>query len=66
MAEDETMRHDRDGLAPAFAALLALGGQILLPVLILTTLYSKRLNRRSTFVNFCITLILYSLVLCLL
>jgi hypothetical protein len=55
-----------DGLAPAFAALLALGGQVLLPVLILTTLYSKRLNRHSTFINFCVTLVLYSLVFCLL
>jgi len=60
------MRHNRDNLAPAFAALLALGGQILLPVLVLTTLCSKRLNRRSTFVNLCVTLILYSIVLCLL
>ncbi len=55
------------GLAPAFAALLALGGQVSLPILILTTLYFKRrLNRHSTFVNFCVTLILYSLVFCLL
>ena len=55
-----------DGLAPASAALLALGGQVLLPILILTTLYFKRLNRHSTFVNFCVTLILYSLIFCLL
>jgi len=53
-------------LAPVFVALLALGGQIGLPVLVLTSFRSKRLNRPSTFVNFCITLIIYSLVFCIL
>jgi len=48
-------------LAPAFIVLLALGGQIGLPILVLTSLRSKKLNRRSTFVNFCITLIIYSI-----
>ncbi|KAI9444856.1 hypothetical protein H4582DRAFT_1911711 [Lactarius indigo] len=51
-------------LAPAFIALLALGGQVGLPILVLTFLRSKKLakklNRRSTFVNFCITVIIYS------
>jgi len=53
-------------LAPAFIALLALGGQVGLPILVLTFLRSKKLNRRSTFVNFCITVIIYSLVFCIL
>jgi hypothetical protein len=53
-------------LAPVFIALLALGGQIGLPILVLTFLRSKKLNRRSTFVNFCITLIIYSLAFSLL
>ena len=57
---------DHAYLAPAFIALLALGGQIGLPILVLTFLRSKRLNRRSTFVNFCITLIIYSIALSLL
>jgi hypothetical protein len=48
-------------LAPVFIVLLALGGQIGLPILVLTFLRSKKLSRRSTFVNFCITLIIYSL-----
>ena len=53
-------------LVPAFAALLALGGQVGLPILVLTCLRSKRLNRHSTFVNCCVTSIIYSLVFCLL
>ena len=57
-------------LAPAFIALLALGGQVGLPILVLTLLRSKKLtqklNRRSTFVNFCITVIIYSFSLCIL
>ena len=53
-------------LAPAFIALLALGGQVGLPILVLTLLRSKKLTRRSTFVNFCITLIIYSLAFCIL
>lgn len=55
-----------EDLAPAFVVLLALGGQLGLPVLVLTSLYSKRLNRLSTFVNFCVTLILYSIIFCIL
>ena len=54
------------GLAPAFVTLLALGGQVGLPILVLTCLRSKRLNRHSTFVNCCITSIIYSLVFCIL
>ncbi|KAH9049382.1 hypothetical protein EDB84DRAFT_1117272 [Lactarius hengduanensis] len=53
-------------LAPAFIALLALGGQVGLPILVLTFLRSKKLNRRSTFVNFCIAVIIYSLAFCIL
>lgn len=53
-------------LAPAFIALLALGGQVGLPILVLTFLRSKKLNRRSTFVNFCVTVIIYSLAFCIL
>ena len=49
-------------LAPAVIALLAIGGQVGLPILVLTLLRSKKVNRRSTFVNFCITVIIYSLV----
>ena len=53
-------------LVPAFAALLALGGQVGLPILVLTCLRSKRLNLHSTFVNCCVTPIIYSLVFCIL
>ena len=53
-------------LVPAFAALLALGGQVGLPILVLTCLRSKRLNRHPTFVNCCVTSIIYSLVFCML
>lgn len=53
-------------LAPAFITLLALGGQIGLPILVITFLRSKKLTRRWTFVNFCITLIIYSLAFCIL
>ncbi len=53
-------------LVPAFVTLLALGGQIGLPILVLTCLRSKRLNRHSTFVNCCISSIVYSLVFCIL
>jgi hypothetical protein len=57
---------DFGNLTPAFIALLVLGGQIGLPVLVLTTLRCKKLNRHSTFVNFCLTGIIYSIVFCLL
>lgn len=53
-------------LVPAFVTLLALGGQVGLPILVLTCLRSKRLNRHSTFVNCCVTSIIYSLVFCIL
>ncbi|KAF8506760.1 hypothetical protein F5888DRAFT_31621 [Russula emetica] len=53
-------------LVPAFVTLLALGGQAGLPILVLTCLRSKRLNRHSTFVNCCVTSIIYSLVFCIL
>jgi len=56
----------QEDLAPAFTALLALGGQVGLPVLVLTSLRSKKLNRHSTFINFCVILILYSLIFCIL
>ena len=56
----------RTNLVPVFVALLALGGQVGLPILVLTCLRSKRLNRHSTFVNCCITSIIYSLVFCIL
>jgi hypothetical protein len=57
---------DYTNLLPAFVALLALGGQIGLPILVLTCLRSKRLNRHPTFVNCCVTAIIYSLVFCIL
>lgn len=53
-------------LVPAFVTLLALGGQVGLPILVLTCLRFKRLNQHSTFVNCCITSIFYSLVFCIL
>jgi hypothetical protein len=53
-------------LVPAFVALLALGGQVGMPILILTCLRSKRLNRHSTFVNCCVASIIYSLAFCML
>jgi hypothetical protein len=53
-------------LVPAFVTLLALGGQVGLPILVLTCLRFKRVNRHSTFVNCCITSIIYSLVFCIL
>jgi len=53
-------------LVPAFVTLLALGGQVGLPILVLTCLRFKRLNRHSTFVNCCVASIIYSLVFCIL
>ncbi|KAI0068130.1 hypothetical protein BV25DRAFT_523845 [Artomyces pyxidatus] len=53
-------------LAPAFAALLILGGQVGLPILVLTCFISKRLHKHATIINFCITMIIYSVVFCLL
>ncbi|KAI0257193.1 hypothetical protein BJV78DRAFT_17117 [Lactifluus subvellereus] len=53
-------------LAPAFIALLAAGGQVGLPILILTSLRSKGLNRHWIFMNFCFTEIIYSVAFCLL
>ena len=49
-------------LVPAFVTLLVIGGQVGLPILILTCLRFKRLNRHSTFVNCCLASIIYSLV----
>jgi len=57
---------DHSNLAPAFITLLALGGQVGLPILVFTSLRFKRLNFHSTFVNFCLTLTIYSLVFCML
>jgi hypothetical protein len=57
---------DYTNLLPAFVALLALGGQVGMPVLVLTCLRSKRLNRHPTFVNCCVAAIVYSLVFCIL
>jgi len=53
-------------LAPAFIALLAAGGQVGLPILILTSMFSKGLKRHWTFVNLCFTEIIYSYAFCLL
>ena len=53
-------------LTPAFVTLLALGGQVGLPILVLTCLRFKRLNRHSTFVNCCVASIIYSLAFCIL
>jgi hypothetical protein len=60
------MMNNHSDIAPAFVVLLALGGQVGLPILVFTSLRFKRLNLHSTFVNFCMTLIIYSLVFCLL
>ncbi|KAI9512523.1 hypothetical protein F5148DRAFT_850432 [Russula earlei] len=57
---------DHAELAPAFEVLLAVGGQCGLPILVLTSLRSRRVNPSSTFVNLCLTLIIHSLVFCLL
>ncbi|KAH9997712.1 hypothetical protein BJV74DRAFT_248482 [Russula compacta] len=57
---------DYANLVPVFITLLALGGQVGLPILVLTSFRSKRLSRHSTFVNFCLSLIIYSLAFCIL
>ena len=59
---------DFSNLAPAFVALLAAGGQVGLPILILTSFRWKGpcRSRHWTFVNLCFTGIIYSVAFCLL
>ncbi|KLO12757.1 hypothetical protein SCHPADRAFT_399713 [Schizopora paradoxa] len=49
-----------------FLGLQITGGQILLPLLVLTTIFSRKAPRSSVFINFCISWILYSIVYSLL
>ncbi|KAA1467986.1 hypothetical protein DENSPDRAFT_833164 [Dentipellis sp. KUC8613] len=51
-------------LVPLYAVLLILGGQAGLPLLVFTFL-TKRVHRHPTFINFCITMIIYSVIFCL-
>ncbi|KZT75024.1 hypothetical protein DAEQUDRAFT_720233 [Daedalea quercina L-15889] len=47
-------------LTPIYFALHIIGGYILLPLLVVTFLVSKRIKRHPTVVNFCLTWIIYS------
>ncbi|ETW87020.1 hypothetical protein HETIRDRAFT_166543 [Heterobasidion irregulare TC 32-1] len=53
-------------LVEVYATLLIAGGQAGLPIIILTFLFAKNVHRHPTVVNFCITMIIYSIVFCLL
>ncbi|THH13585.1 hypothetical protein EW146_g6656 [Bondarzewia mesenterica] len=53
-------------LVEVYTALLLVGGQAGLPIVVLTFLFSKNVHRHPTFVNFCITIIIYSIVFSLL
>jgi len=53
-------------LTSPYVALHIIGGQIGLPIIIVTFLLAKNVNRHPTLVNFCITWIIYSVSYCLL
>ncbi|KAH7908006.1 hypothetical protein BJ138DRAFT_1182048 [Hygrophoropsis aurantiaca] len=52
-------------LSTTYLFLLVSGGQIGLPIIVFTVLYSRKLAWHPTLVNFCITWIIYSVVYCL-
>ncbi|KAH7930427.1 hypothetical protein BV22DRAFT_63183 [Leucogyrophana mollusca] len=52
-------------LAPVFLFLLVAGGQVGLPIIVCTAIFSRRLAWHPTLINFCVTWIVYSVVYCL-
>lgn len=52
---------DAGHLATSFFALHITGGYILLPILILTFLFSKRVRRPPTVINFCVAWSIFSI-----
>ncbi|KAF9245786.1 hypothetical protein BU15DRAFT_40756, partial [Melanogaster broomeanus] len=48
-----------------YLALLIIGGQIGLPIVVITALICKKVTWHPTLINFCITWIIYSVVYCL-
>lgn len=55
-----------ESLTSVFFGLHIVGGHVGLPILVLTFLFSKKVSRHPTIVNFCVTWILYSVSFCLL
>jgi len=54
------------GLTPVYFALHLAGGHVGLPILVLTFLLSKEVQRHPVIINFCITWMIYSISFCLL
>ncbi|KAF9225453.1 hypothetical protein BS17DRAFT_751217 [Gyrodon lividus] len=52
-------------LTSVYLALLIIGGQIGLPIIVLTALVCKKVTWHPTLINFCITWIIYSVIYCL-
>ncbi|KIJ22088.1 hypothetical protein PAXINDRAFT_165374, partial [Paxillus involutus ATCC 200175] len=52
-------------LTSVYLALLIMGGQIGLPIIVLTALVCKKVTWHPTLINFCITWIIYSVIYCL-
>jgi hypothetical protein len=57
---------DLGHLRTAYLVLHIIGGQVGLPIMVLTFLLCKNVSRHPTLVNFCITWIVYSVSYCLL
>ncbi|EGO31047.1 hypothetical protein SERLADRAFT_364779 [Serpula lacrymans var. lacrymans S7.9] len=53
---------DLHNLAPIYLFLLIAGGQVGLPIIAFTYVFSKRISRCSTIINYCVTWIIYSVV----
>ena len=53
-------------LQPIYLVLLIAGGQVGLPLVIVTLLFSKKAIRHPTLINFFCTWVIYSVVFCLL
>ena len=62
---DDLYLPDLQHLTSAYLALLISGGQIGLPIVVLTASVCKKVNWHPTIFNFCITWIVYSIVYCL-
>ncbi|KAH7886119.1 hypothetical protein F5I97DRAFT_1877770 [Phlebopus sp. FC_14] len=52
-------------LAPVFLGLLVTGGQVGLPIIVLTALVSKNVSWHPTLINLCVTWMIYSVIYCL-
>lgn len=63
---DSSSRLNLEHLTPLYLALQIIGGQIGLPIIITTILFSKRISRHPTLINFCITWVIYSISYCIL